>query len=90
MEWRNILDGYVNDALGKNQDLHEERMKICKECGLYKETMMGPICNPKLYISIEDKTTISDRPKVGFKRGCSCVLNKKTRAKFAKCIVEKW
>lgn len=90
MEWKNILEGHVNEALGNNQDLYEERMKICKECGLYKETMMGPICNPKLYISIEDKTTISNTPKVGFKRGCSCRLSSKCRVKFAKCIVEKW
>lgn len=90
MEWRNILEGHAHEALGNNQDLYEERIKICKECGLYKETMMGPICNPKLYISVEDKTTISNTPKVGFKRGCSCRLSSKCRVKFAKCIVEKW
>ena len=90
MDWKNIIDGHVNEAIGNNQSLYEERMKICKECGLYKETMMGPICNPKLYISVKDKTTISNTPKVGFKRGCSCRLSAKTRAKFAKCIVEKW
>lgn len=90
MEWRNIIEGHVNEVLDNHQDLYEERMKICKECGLYKETMMGPVCNPRLYISIEDKTTISEIPKLGFKRGCGCRLNAACRAKFKKCIVEKW
>ena len=90
MDWKNILDGRANEAVGNTDGLYEERMKICKECGLYKETMMGPVCNAKLYISTEDKTTISNIPKIGFKKGCGCMLDRKAKLKFAKCIVEKW
>lgn len=28
-----------------------ERMKICIDCPLYKETKDGPICDPKKYMS---------------------------------------
>lgn len=90
MGFKNIIEGHVNEALGRNQELYDERMAICKDCGLYKDTPMGPICNPKLYISVEDKNTISEIPRIGFKRGCSCRLSSKCRVKFAKCIVEKW
>ena len=48
-----IIDGHVNEMFNANEGLYEERMKICKECPLYKETPVGPICNPKLYINKE-------------------------------------
>lgn len=86
---KDIINGHVNEALGRNQDLFEKRMAICKKCGLYKETPAGPICNPKLYISKEDKTTISTTQKIGFIRGCSCRLSSKTRVNGARCIVNK-
>ena len=73
-----------------NQELYMERMAICKKCGLYKETPSGPICNSKLYISKGDKTTISSIPKIGYVRGCSCQLSKKTQLRAAHCIVGKW
>lgn len=69
---------------------YEERMKICKECPLYLEGPMGARCNSRLYLSETDKTTVSDRPKIGFKRGCNCMLQKKLRQPMAKCIVGKW
>lgn len=48
-----IIDGHVNEMFNANEELYEKRMKICKECPLYKETPVGPICNPKLYINKE-------------------------------------
>lgn len=86
----NIINGHVNEVLGKNEDIKEKRMEICKKCPLYKETSMGPICNPKLYISETDKTTVIDRPRIGYKRGCGCRLNAKTRLQNSKCIINKW
>lgn len=85
-----IINGHVNEALGKNEDIKEKRMKICKECPLYKETPMGPVCNSRLYISESDKTTVSDRPKIGYRRGCGCILARKTKLPNARCIVLKW
>ena len=85
-----IINGHVNEALGKNEDIKDKRMEICKKCPLYKETPMGPICNPRLYISETDKITVIDRPRVGYKRGCGCRLNAKTRLQNSKCIINKW
>lgn len=84
-----IINGHVNEALGKNNDIKEERMSICKKCPLYKETPMGPICNPRLYINEMDKKSVSDRPKIGYKRGCGCRLTAKTRLPNGKCIILK-
>lgn len=73
-----------------DDELYEGRMKICKGCPLYLDGPTGPRCNPKLYISESDKITVSDRPKIGYKRGCNCFLSRKAKLPFAKCIVEKW
>lgn len=85
-----IINGHVNEALGKNEDIKDQRMEICKKCPLYKETPMGPVCNPRLYISETDKTTVTDRPRVGYKRGCGCRITAKTRLPNAKCVIGKW
>lgn len=85
-----IINGHVNEALGENEDLKDERMEICKVCPLYKETPMGPMCNPRLYINVTDKTSVTNRPQIGYKRGCGCRLNAKTRLPHSKCIVERW
>lgn len=87
---KDIVNGHVNEVLGKNQELFEKRIQICKKCGLYKDTPLGPVCNSKLYISNEDKTTISQTPKIGYVRGCSCRLHSKLRVSGARCIVNKW
>lgn len=71
-------------------ELYEYRMGICKKCPLYTEGPMGSRCNNKLYISLQDKKTISDRPKVGYVRGCSCLLEKRNRLPNAKCVCGKW
>lgn len=85
-----IVAGHVNELLGKNEEMAEERMKICKECGLYKETMMGPICNPNLYLNMEDKSTVSDRPIIGYKKGCGCKLDRRVYVTYSHCACGKW
>ena len=49
---------------------------------------MGPICNPKLYMNENGET--SDYQRIGFKRGCGCRLNAKTRLQYAKCTHGRW
>lgn len=73
-----------------SKELQLKRLEICKQCGLYKETPEGPICNSKLYINELDKNSISSRPKFGYKKGCGCNINKKIKFPRAKCIVLKW
>ena len=33
-----ITEGWTNDFLGREQELSDMRMKICRECPLYDET----------------------------------------------------
>lgn len=63
------------DVYGKQEELYEYRKAICETCPLYKKVGDRVICNPNLYLNVEDKTTVSDVPRVGFKRGCSCIMN---------------
>lgn len=85
-----IISGHINEVLGKNEELSEHRLEICKKCPLYKETYIGPICNPELYINITDKESISNKPKIGYRQGCNCRLTAKSRLPNAKCIISKW
>lgn len=84
-----IVKGFVNRATNKEEDLYETRIKICKDCKLYKpDGMFGEQCNAKLYLNpITDE--ISRTPKPGFKNGCGCILKAKTRVKDAHCPVNK-
>lgn len=70
-----ILEGITNSVFKKEhvEEIAAERMKICKECGLYDETGSGcmvpgtgPCCNI-------------------IKGGCGCTLNLKTRSLSSNC-----
>lgn len=87
MDIIDIIEGHAKELLGQGEDLFSKRMEICKKCPLYKQTPLGPICNPNLYINEEG--IVSDRPKLGFRKGCACRLNSKTRLAHAHCIVNK-
>lgn len=74
-----------------NEELYNKRLDICRNCPLGLETMHGLICNPKLYINKEDKTSVSKVPKMGYVKGCSCnITNGKAKQEYGKCIVDKW
>lgn len=83
-----ILEGHRNEFLNKNDDLFEKRMEICKNCPLYKASSIGPLCNPRLYIN--ESGDVSDRPKIGYQKGCGCRLKAKTRLESAHCVINKW
>ena len=88
MQIGNIVKGHVNEVLGKNEDLYEERMAICKECPLYS-LELGGLCNPRLYLN--PKTgDVSTHYKDGYKNGCGCRLKAKTRVPSAHCPNNKW
>lgn len=73
-----------------NEELYNERLEICRACPLGLETARGLICNPRLYINKEDKTSISKFPKIGYVRGCSCSITHKAHHEYSKCIINKW
>lgn len=89
MSIRDIINAHVNEALGKNDSLQEQRMKICKACPLLKESKFGPICNAALYLN-KDTNEAIDHMQPGLIKGCGCRLNAKTRLEDAHCPANKW
>lgn len=87
----NILDianGHVKEVLNLNQDLSNNRLKICYSCPLYTNNL-GGMCNNKLWLNV-NTGDVSMENKPGYKRGCGCRLLAKTRLPNAVCPVGKW
>lgn len=84
-----ILDGHTKELLKQNNDLYEQRMTICRKCPLFKVTVVGPVCNSNLYLNIKTGD-VSKTQKDGYKKGCGCRLNAKTRLSYTKCPLNKW
>ena len=87
MEIGKIIKGHVNEALGLNVDLKELRMKICRECPLFKDTL-GGICNSSLWLNPETGD-VSTEQDYGYYRGCGCRLQAKTTLSTASCPANK-
>lgn len=69
---------------------YEERLAICKECPLAKETWDGMIrCDSSRYMS-PDGTRTSYLPKSGWIKGCGCYVTIKARDLSKHCIAGKW
>jgi len=77
---RQITKGHVLELLNQEEQLHKERIGICKGCPLWKETKIGPICDPEKSIKYNNEEVF----------GCGCRLEAKTRLQEAECIVKKW
>lgn len=84
----NIIQGHFNELLGRNEDLSEQRLKICHSCPLYLDRL-GGICNDKLWMDpvTEDVSLLRID---GYVRGCHCRVNAKTRLVNAECPAGKW
>lgn len=85
-----IIEGHIKEITNQNVDISQFRMDICRECPLFKVIpVAGPICNNKLYLDIKTGD-VSDVPKTGYRKGCGCRLQAKTRLKNAVCPLGKW
>lgn len=84
-----ILEGHTNELLGLNKDISKARMTICKKCPLCKYTLVGPVCNPNLWVNTKTNE-ISESKKDGFENGCGCRLEAKTTLVNAICPLNKW
>lgn len=90
MSIRQIGEGIFNEIFKKREDLFNKRFKICTKCALFKpDRLLGPICNPGLYMDPVTKR-VSRHPLPGFIKGCGCVLRFKTRVEDANCEIGKW
>ena len=83
-----IVEGHLNELIGKHRDLSERRMVICAACPLFKSTVTGPICDPDKWIDKNNNS--SNEYFEGATKGCSCRLSAKTALKHARCVVGKW
>lgn len=88
MEIGQIIKGHLNEVLNLNKDISEGRLQICYQCPLYSPKY-GGLCNNRLWLNVEtgDVSLVS---KPGYKNGCSCRLQAKTRLPDAICPVGKW
>ena len=64
----------------------EERLAICKECPIF--TVDGR-CNSKLWLN-PDTNEVSTYARIGYTRGCNCLVKVKARNPYNHCIVGKW
>lgn len=85
---KNIVKGHANELFGLNQNLSEQRLKVCKKCPLYS-TKLGGMCNDDLYLD-PDTGDVSTKYLIGYIKGCGCRLLAKTTLLDEQCPVGKW
>lgn len=87
---RDIMSGHLNELMNKNELLEEQRINICRNCPLYKETVLGPICNNK-WLDLDTGEVFENRiDNKNMIKGCKCRLESKTRLEKAKCPASYW
>lgn len=50
MQIGQIVKGHVNEVLGLNKDISEERLNICYSCPIYSPKF-GGLCNNRLWLN---------------------------------------
>lgn len=85
---RHVVQGHVKELFNKEQELSEQRMKICRQCPLFTDSM-GGICDSKKCYNTKTKQ-MAYAPGDDVICGCQCRLEAKSRIKGAKCVLDKW
>lgn len=88
MEIKSIIDGHIKEVFNINEDISNNRLRVCYSCPLYS-SKLGGICNSKLWLNV-NTGDVSINEKPGYINGCSCRLAAKTRLPEAKCPAGKW
>lgn len=85
----NIIEGHINELFKKEQDLYDDRIKICDECQLESSTLVGKVCDARKCIK---NGILYDKEHKPLKStcGCGCRLSAKLRLKEEKCVLGKW
>ena len=87
---RQIIEGTISNLLHKEEELYQERIKICRGCILIKDDkIFGEVCNASLYTK-PGTVLVSRTAKKGYINGCGCILRSKCRVQEAKCPLGKW
>lgn len=63
-----------------------ERLAICKKCPIYS---IDGRCNSKLWLN-PNTDEVSVNPRIGFIRGCNCIVSVKARNLNNHCVAGKW
>jgi len=63
----------------------EERLAICNKCPIYSNGR----CNHDLWIDPETDE-VSTYSKIGYVRGCNCLISIKAKNQFNHCVAGKW
>lgn len=64
----------------------DQRLAICKKCPIF--TTDGR-CNSRLWLN-PDTNEVSTYAKVGYIRGCNCIISYKAKNPNNHCIAGKW
>ena len=63
----------------------DERLEICKKCPIYNNDR----CNSNLWIN-PDTNEVSTYARIGYVRGCNCIMHVKAKNKNNHCVAGKW
>lgn len=66
----------------------DERLAICDRCPIYTPRDGGR-CNSNLWIN-PDTNEVSATAKIGYVRGCNCIISVKARNPHNHCVAGKW
>lgn len=88
MDIGDIIEGHFNELIGKNETVSQSRLKICYKCPLYTRRL-GGTCNSRLWLNPETGD-VKTYPMKGYKNGCGCRLQSKTRVLDNHCPLNKW
>lgn len=67
----------------------QERINICRNCPIIRQTEFGLKCDDRKWISPDGKQG-SFFKKDGWKRGCGCLIAQKSRNSNNHCIINLW
>ena len=63
----------------------EERLEICSKCPIYNNGR----CNSNLWLN-PNTNEVSTYAKIGFVRGCNCLISIKAKNMINHCVAGKW
>lgn len=70
-----------------NIDMEQERLNICKQCGIYNASQQK--CSSYLYIN-PTTNDVSTTKKLGYIKGCGCYIPTKIKRDSNHCPANKW
>lgn len=84
----NIIEGHLNELLGKGMELSSARLTICRACPIHLDSNIGIICDSSKSINKENQVT--EHGAEGSVRGCGCRMSAKATMENQHCVIGKW